>query len=125
VVKGEMSLVGPRPEVPRYVEMFRQDYEEILAVRPGITDPVSLAYRDEAELLGKAEDPEEEYVRRVLPEKIALTRRYLHRSSLRSDATLVLKTALFGVRRFIAAFHSVPNPKATCPIPGNPPADPP
>ena len=53
VLKGEMSLVGPRPEVPRYVEMFRKDYEEILRVRPGITDPASLKYQDEAEILGR------------------------------------------------------------------------
>jgi lipopolysaccharide/colanic/teichoic acid biosynthesis glycosyltransferase len=92
VLKGEMSLVGPRPEVRKYVEMFRDDYAEILRVPPGITDLASLRYRDEAELLGRSENPEQEYVTRVLPEKIRLAKEYLARSSLRLDATLLLKT---------------------------------
>ena len=94
VLKGEMSFVGPRPEVRRYVELFRQDYEEILQVRPGITDPASLAYRHEAEVLGRAEDPEEEYVRQILPEKIRLAKEYIRRSSLTFDVTLICKTFL-------------------------------
>jgi lipopolysaccharide/colanic/teichoic acid biosynthesis glycosyltransferase len=94
VLKGEMSLVGPRPEVRRYVELFRQDYEEILSVRPGITDLASLRYRYEAELLAAATDPEEEYVSRVLPEKIRLAKEYTRRSSLLFDVTLIWKTLL-------------------------------
>src|SRR5512145_1538994 len=70
VLKGDMALVGPRPEVPHYVELFRKDYEEILKIRPGITDLASLKYRDEAVILAQSDDPEEEYVSRVLPEKI-------------------------------------------------------
>ena len=70
VLKGEMSFVGPRPEVPKYVQVFHRDYEDILRVRPGITDLASLKYRDEAYLLQKAENPEEEYVSHVLPDKI-------------------------------------------------------
>ena len=69
VLKGEMSFVGPRPEVPKYVEMFRDDYSELLKVRPGITDLASLEYRHESELLGKATDPESLYVQEILPEK--------------------------------------------------------
>ena len=69
VLAGDMSLVGPRPEVRRYVEMFADDYAEILRVRPGITDLASIKYRDEAAILGQAADPEEEYVRRVLARK--------------------------------------------------------
>lgn len=92
VLKGEMSLVGPRPEVRRYVEMFRQDYEEILRVRPGFTDLASLEYWNEAELLGRSQNPEEEYVRRILPEKIRLAREYLGRSSPSFDLILILKT---------------------------------
>src|SRR5512143_2317039 len=69
VLRGDMSLVGPRPEVPRYVEMFRDDYAEILQVRPGITDLASITYRDEATVLGQAADPEATYVQRVLPAK--------------------------------------------------------
>ena len=59
VLNGDMSLVGPRPEVRKYVEMFRQDYEEILRVRPGITDLASIKYRDEETVLGNAADPEQ------------------------------------------------------------------
>jgi lipopolysaccharide/colanic/teichoic acid biosynthesis glycosyltransferase len=62
VLKGDMSFVGPRPEVPKYVQVFHRDYEDILRVRPGITDLASLKYRDEASLLGNAENPEEEYL---------------------------------------------------------------
>ncbi len=92
VVKGDMSLVGPRPEVPRYVEMFRGDYAEILQVRPGITDLASIRYRDEAAVLGAAANPEEEYVRRVLPEKIRLAKEYVERRSLRLDLTIIFGT---------------------------------
>ena len=92
VLKGEMSLVGPRPEVPMYVELFRQDYEEIVRVTPGITDLASLQYRYEAEVLGNSRNPEEEYVRHVLPEKIRLAKEYMRRSSLFFDISLILKT---------------------------------
>jgi lipopolysaccharide/colanic/teichoic acid biosynthesis glycosyltransferase len=94
VLKGEMSLVGPRPEVRKYVEMFHDDYEEILRVLPGITDLASLKYRDEAEILGRALNPEQEYVARVLPEKLQLAQEYVRRSSLLFDVVLILKTVL-------------------------------
>jgi lipopolysaccharide/colanic/teichoic acid biosynthesis glycosyltransferase len=92
VVRGEMSLVGPRPEVRRYVNMFRADYEDILRVRPGITDLASLKYRDESAVLRSAVDPERMYVTRVLPDKIALSREYVGRSSFFFDLSLILKT---------------------------------
>jgi lipopolysaccharide/colanic/teichoic acid biosynthesis glycosyltransferase len=92
VLRGEMTLVGPRPEVPRYVALFRNDYEEILRVRPGITDLASLKYRDESSVLSRAEDPEQEYLTRVLPDKIALAKEYVRRSSLTFDISLILKT---------------------------------
>ena len=88
-----MSLIGPRPEIPRYVELFRQDYEVILQVRPGITDLASIKYRDEATLLGRADDPEKEYTTRVLPEKIRLAKEYVRRSSLWFDLTILATTA--------------------------------
>jgi lipopolysaccharide/colanic/teichoic acid biosynthesis glycosyltransferase len=94
VLKGEMTFVGPRPEVPQYVEMFREDYKEILKVRPGITDLASIKYRDEAAFLGQSENPEMEYVRRVLPDKIQLGKEYIRRSSLFFDVTLIFKTFL-------------------------------
>ena len=92
VLRGEMTLVGPRPEVARYVALFRNDYEEILRVRPGITDLASLKYRDESSVLSRAVDPEQEYLTRVLPDKIALAKEYARRSSLTFDISLILKT---------------------------------
>lgn len=92
VLKGQMSLVGPRPEVPRYVNLFRADYQEILRVRPGITDLASLKYQDEAVLLGQASDPELEYRTKILPDKIALAKEYVARSSLLFDLSLTLRT---------------------------------
>lgn len=94
VLRGDMSIVGPRPEAPRYVEMFRSDYEEILRVRPGITDLASLKYRDEATLLGLAANPEEEYVQRILPEKIRLAKEYIEKASFLVDLTIIIRTAL-------------------------------
>ena len=100
VLKGEMSLVGPRPEVPRYVEAFHRDYEHILKVRPGLTDLASLKYSDEAAILGQSENPEGEYVGRLLPDKIQLAKEYIRRSSFLFDMRLIVETAikLFGYR---------------------------
>ena len=92
VLKGEMSLVGPRPEVPKYVELFREDYEEILKIHPGITDLASLRYRNEAEVLSRAENAEEEYIKRVLPEKIELGKQYIRDASLLFDLRLIVRT---------------------------------
>jgi lipopolysaccharide/colanic/teichoic acid biosynthesis glycosyltransferase len=94
ILRGEMSFVGPRPEVRPYVELFRTDYEEILRALPGITDLASLKYRDEAEVLGRFENPEEEYMKHVLPEKIELAKEYVRRSSFFFDTTLILKTLM-------------------------------
>lgn len=92
VVKGEMSLVGPRPEVRSYVELFSADYREILAVRPGITDLASLKYRDESRLLAAAADPHAEYVARILPDKIRLAKEYLAHASLLFDLGVIVRT---------------------------------
>ncbi len=94
VVRGDMSFVGPRPEVPRFVEAFRDDFAELLTVRPGITDLASIKYRDESEILGQSVDPEATYLGEILPEKIALAREYLARSSLWFDLHLIFKTLL-------------------------------
>jgi len=98
VVKGDMSLVGPRPELPEYVQAFHQQYEEILSVRPGITDLASLKFIDEASLLARASDPELIYREYVLPQKLALARQYVREHSLRLDAMLLVRT-LGGVFR--------------------------
>ena len=94
VLRGDMSLVGPRPEVPKYVEMFRDDYAYVLHFRPGLTDPASIKYRDESTLLGQSTDPEREYVERILPDKIARARSYVDGASLFGDVGLILKTLL-------------------------------
>jgi len=98
VLRGEMSLVGPRPEVSKYVELFPADYEYLLKVRPGITDLASLTYRDEAALLETSSDPEQEYIERVLPDKIALSRRYVESMSPWLDLRLIIRTLLGIVR---------------------------
>lgn len=92
VLNGEMSLVGPRPEVRRYVEQFRRDYEELLTVRPGITDPASLKYRDEEAILAAAARPEDYYVHQVLPDKIQLSRQYVRSASFPGDLLILLRT---------------------------------
>lgn len=94
VVQGDMSLVGPRPEVPRYVEMFRTEYTDILRVRPGITDLASIKYRDEASLLSLSNDPERTYVDEILPAKLALAREYVARASFGLDLRILVLTAL-------------------------------
>jgi lipopolysaccharide/colanic/teichoic acid biosynthesis glycosyltransferase len=100
VIKGDMSIVGPRPEVRQYVERFRDDYSEILTVRPGITDPASLKFRNEAALLGTAADPIDVYLRLILPEKLHLGKQYVRRATLGSDVRLIVKTvaAISGFR---------------------------
>ncbi len=92
VLVGDMSLVGPRPEVPRYVELFAEDYRDILEVRPGITDFAAIEYRDEERILAASADPEAEYRQVVLPAKIALYRRYLAERSYWTDLTLIART---------------------------------
>ena len=94
VLKGEMAFVGPRPEVREFVELFREDYENILKIRPGITDLASLKYRDEATFLGKFNNPAEAYVTQILPDKIRLAKDYIQRSSFFFDLGVILKTLL-------------------------------
>ncbi|NPA51580.1 MAG: sugar transferase [Aquificae bacterium] len=98
VLKGEMSLVGPRPEVPKYVKAYPKDYAEILKVKPGITDYASLEYIDEEKLLKGAENPEEVYIKQILPEKIKFYKKYLKEISFTTDLKLILRTILRIVR---------------------------
>ena len=93
VLAGEMSLVGPRPDVPRYVELWPPALRErVLAVRPGITDPASLKFRDEATLLAQAADPEREYVDVILPRKLALAADYADHASLWTDLAVIVRS---------------------------------
>ena len=90
VLAGDMSLVGPRPEVPRYVSQWPPGLRErVLAVRPGITDPASLKFRDEAILLAGAADPEREYIDVILPRKLALAAEYADQASLWTDLAVI------------------------------------
>jgi lipopolysaccharide/colanic/teichoic acid biosynthesis glycosyltransferase len=93
VLQGSMSLVGPRPEVPRYVAMYPPELRaKVLSVRPGITDPASLAFRNESDLLARAADPEREYVQVLMPRKLALAAHYAETASLGTDLKIVWRT---------------------------------
>ncbi|RZV58128.1 MAG: sugar transferase [Candidatus Brocadia sp. BROELEC01] len=92
VFKGDMSLVGPRPEVPKYVEMFREDYQDILKIKPGITDYATIEFRNEEGVLEKFDDPEDGYIREVLPIKIKLYKKYLDDSGFFTDVKLIVLT---------------------------------
>jgi lipopolysaccharide/colanic/teichoic acid biosynthesis glycosyltransferase len=94
VLRGDMSLVGPRPEVPRYVALYPADLrEQVLSVRPGITDDCSLAFRDEGALLARAADPERCYVEEILPIKLRLQAQYVARAGLATDLRILARTA--------------------------------
>jgi lipopolysaccharide/colanic/teichoic acid biosynthesis glycosyltransferase len=100
VLKGDMSLVGPRPEVPRYVALYPPDLRErVLAVRPGITDPSSLDFLDEGELLARAADPEREYVDVILPRKLRRAADYADRATFATDLRVIGRTLGLLVRR--------------------------
>lgn len=92
VVLGNMSIVGPRPELPRYVEIFHKDYETILTVRPGITDPASIKYRDESQMFPAGVDPDRFYREQILPDKIAMAQSYVASRSMRSDCRIIAQT---------------------------------
>lgn len=100
VLKGDMSLVGPRPEVPKYVSKYSKEQLKLLTVRPGITDFASLYYFEEADLLAASDDPEKTYIEEVMPRKLTYSIRYLEQKSLFSDLKILLFTALrlFGVK---------------------------
>jgi lipopolysaccharide/colanic/teichoic acid biosynthesis glycosyltransferase len=97
VLAGDMSLVGPRPEVPRYVGLYTPEQRRVLDLLPGITDPASIRYRDESAVLAKAADPERAYVEEIMPEKIRLNLDYAGRASLASDAAVILRTVFGGI----------------------------
>jgi lipopolysaccharide/colanic/teichoic acid biosynthesis glycosyltransferase len=92
VLKGEMSFVGPRPEIPSYVALYNDRQREVLSVRPGITDPASIIFADEEGLLGNAPDPRREYVEKLLPRKLELNLQYIKDMSMSYDVRLILRT---------------------------------
>jgi len=95
---GEMSFVGPRPEVPKYVNMYTPYQRQVLLVRPGITDYASIAYRNENDLLEGAEDPEKMYIDVIMPDKIELNMKYLREISPLADIRLILSTIIAVIR---------------------------
>lgn len=92
VFVGDMSLVGPRPEVRKYVDLYTPEQLRVLNVRPGITSLASIRYRNENEILAKAEDPDKAYVEQIMPDKIAIDLEYVENASLTNDIKLIFKT---------------------------------
>lgn len=92
VIKGEMSIVGPRPEVPSEVETYSDEERRILSVKPGITDWASIEFRNEGEILRGAEDPHQAYREKIRPEKIRLALKYVDEISLKTDLVIMWKT---------------------------------
>ncbi len=92
VLGGSMSLVGPRPEVRRYVDAYAPEYLATLLIRPGVTAPSSIAFKDEEKILRSSEDPERVYVEQILPPKMALNLKYLREISLPGDIKILFQT---------------------------------
>jgi lipopolysaccharide/colanic/teichoic acid biosynthesis glycosyltransferase len=98
VLKGQMSVVGPRPEVQEYVDHYTKAQLDILSVRPGITDYASLEYFNESKLLGESNDPQKTYIEEIMPAKIKLNRKYLERPTVGHDIQIMWKTFLKIIR---------------------------
>ncbi len=94
VLIGDMSVVGPRPEVPKYVAMYTSEQRRVLNVRPGITGPASIQYINENELLGQSADPDRTYIEEVMPTKLAIDLRYVESASMMTDLKIIGATAL-------------------------------
>lgn len=92
VFTGDMSLVGPRPEVAKYTDLYTEEQRRVLSVRPGITDYASIEYVDENEILGKAEDPDRAYVEQIMPAKIRLNMKYIENRSVREYFKIIFLT---------------------------------
>ncbi len=92
VLKGDMSFVGPRPEVRKYVDMYSEEQRRVLSVRPGITDIASMKYRNENDLLAKAENPEQYYIDVIMPDKLALNLNYIDTRNFFRDIKLIFRT---------------------------------
>jgi lipopolysaccharide/colanic/teichoic acid biosynthesis glycosyltransferase len=100
VVVGEMSLVGPRPEVLKYIDYYSDDEkQDVLSVKPGITDNASIEFRDENDLLASSKDSESTYINEVLPKKIALYRKYVKERSFFGDIAIIFKTIFLIIKK--------------------------
>lgn len=109
IVKGDMSFVGPRPEINEYVQLFKSDYQKLLRIRPGITDPASIRYSDEESHLSLSENWEEEYKKKILPEKINLSLNYVENHNVITDFKLILKTILRTTNQKTTLEHNIKN----------------
>ena len=98
VLVGDMSLVGPRPEVRKYVELYTDEQQKVLSVKPGITDYASIEYMDENEILGKSNDPEKTYIEEIMPEKIKYNMKYINNKNLFEYFKIIFLTVLKIVR---------------------------
>lgn len=94
VLIGEMSIVGPRPEVKEYVDLYTVEQRKVLNVKPGITDYASLEYFKENELLGKSENPQQTYINEIMPAKLELNKKYLENPTIGQDVSIMWKTFL-------------------------------
>ena len=92
VIKGDMSIIGPRPEVRRYVDMYSKEQLKVLSVRPGLSDFASIEYINENELLGKSDNPEKTYIEEIMPAKLQLNLKYIEQKSFGTDIKLIFKT---------------------------------
>ncbi len=92
ILMGQMSFVGPRPEVRKYVELYNAEQMKVLSVRPGLTDLASLIYYNESEYLSTFDDPEQNYIRVVMPHKIALNLEYIRKQNFWQDIRIIFKT---------------------------------
>jgi lipopolysaccharide/colanic/teichoic acid biosynthesis glycosyltransferase len=92
VLKGDMSLVGPRPEVVKYVNMYSDDQKAVLKVKPGITDYASLEYFEESDLLAKSNDPEKTYIYEIMPAKIQINLKYISKANVMEDINIIFLT---------------------------------
>lgn len=92
ILKGDMSFVGPRPEVKKYTDLYTKEQREVLNVLPGITDYASLKYIDEEQILGASDDPEKTYVNEIMPHKIQINKEYLAHRNLLKDIKLIFMT---------------------------------
>lgn len=94
VLFGTMSLVGPRPEVRKYVDLYTNEQRQVLSVRPGITDFASLEFINENDLLAKSSNPEQTYINEIMPTKLALNARYIKQQGVLTDLKIILSTVL-------------------------------
>jgi len=92
VLYGDMSFVGPRPEVRKYVEMYNEEQKKVLLLKPGITDYASLAYFNENELLAQSKDPEKTYINEIMPAKLELNKKYILEAGVLTDVKIILRT---------------------------------